>query len=148
MQIRIFYDGYCPLCLAEMNKLKKYDTAHKISFVDIQQPDFAEHFPDLNWHELDARIHVQKLDGTLVTGLDATYLAWKIVGKGWLYAWLRWPIIGWFADGFYSIFARHRYAISYLLTGKKRCQSCEIPKLVGADTSRSASSKVNNGSAG
>ena len=104
MQIRIFYDGYCPLCLAEMNKLKKYDTAHKISFVDIQQPDFAEHFPDLNWHELDARIHVQKLDGTLVTGLDATYLAWKIVGKGWSYASLaNHPLVcGWLLQHFCS----------------------------------------------
>ncbi len=126
MAIRIFYDGYCPLCLAEMNKLKAYDKDHNIEFVDIQLASFTKDYPSLNWHDLNARIHVQKMNGEMVTGLDATYLAWDTIGKGWLYGWMRWPIIRWFADGFYAFFARHRYTISYLLTGKKRCDTCAV----------------------
>lgn len=124
--LTIFYDGYCPLCLMEMNKLKQLDKDHQITFVDIQQATFALSYPQLDWQALNARIHGYLPDGTLVSGLDVTYLAWKLVGKGWVYAPLRWPVISWFADRAYNIFATHRYRISYLLTGKKRCVPCEI----------------------
>ncbi len=124
MELRLFYDGLCPLCVAEMNTLKSYDTHKKLCFEDIHLPEFGERFPDLNKQQLNDRIHGQLPDGTLVSGLDVTYLAWKFVGKGWVYAPLRWPVIKWFADALYLVFARHRYTISYLLTGKRRCQPC------------------------
>lgn len=123
--LTIFYDGYCPLCLVEMDKLKQLDTQQNITFVDIQAPSFLAHYPQLDWQALNARIHGYLADGSLISGLDVTYLAWKLVGKGWVYAPLRWPIIRWFADIAYNVFAKHRYRISYLLTGKKRCIPCE-----------------------
>jgi predicted DCC family thiol-disulfide oxidoreductase YuxK len=130
VQLTVFYDGYCPLCLTEMNKLEELDKKGALAFVDIQSSLFSDSYPHLSWQQLDARIHGQLPDGRLLSGLDVTYLAWKLVGKGWVYAPLRWPIIAWFADGCYVFFARHRYRISYLLTGKKRlsatepCESC------------------------
>lgn len=133
-KLTLFYDGYCPLCLAEMNKLQHYDKNKAIAFVDIQSPDFALNFPQLRWQELNDRIHGELPDGRLISGLDVTYLAWNLVGKGWVYAPLRWPLVAWFADHFYSFFARNRYRISYLLTGKKRlteserCESCNLKR--------------------
>ena len=124
MKLRLFYDGYCPLCVAEMDKLKSYDKDNNLIFEDIQKPDFESRFPELIWQDLNDRIHGQLQDGTMVTGLDVTYLAWKHVGKGWVYAPLRWPIVRLLADAFYVFFARYRYTISYLLTGKKRGSSC------------------------
>jgi predicted DCC family thiol-disulfide oxidoreductase YuxK len=124
-QLTLFYDGYCPLCLAEMSKLREYDKQGLLSFVDIHETDFALHFPLLSWQELNARIHGQLADGRLISGLDVTYLAWKLVGKGWVYAPLRWPIIAWLADRAYLFFARYRYQISYLLTGKKRLDTTQ-----------------------
>ena len=56
----------------------------------------------------------------MVTGLDATHAAWQAVGRGWLYAPLRWPVIRIVADMAYNLFARNRYTISYLLTGRRR----------------------------
>jgi predicted DCC family thiol-disulfide oxidoreductase YuxK len=124
--LQIFYDGFCPLCVAEMNKLKACDEGGKLAFVDIQHQDFGAAYPELDWQALNAVIHVQLADGSLITGLDAAYLAWKAVGKGYLYAPLRWPVVRWFADGLYLIFARHRYIISFLLTGQRRCQQCNL----------------------
>ena len=91
-------------------------------------PDFPERYPDLNLDDLNARIHGQLEDGTMITGLDVTHKAWSLVGVGWLYAPLRWPVIRWFADRFYIFFAKHRYRISYWLTGKERCEGnrCDI----------------------
>lgn len=124
MKLIIFFDGYCPLCVAEMNKLRDYDAQGLLVFEDIQAADFQERFPQLDWSQLNARIFGQREDGTLISGLDVTYLAWKLVGKGWVYAPLRWPIIRIFADAVYRLFARYRYGISFLLTGKKRCIPC------------------------
>jgi predicted DCC family thiol-disulfide oxidoreductase YuxK len=124
--LTVFYDAYCPLCLMEMNKLKQLDKQQNITFVDIQEPSFSKRYPHLNWQALNARIHGYLPDGSLISGLDVTYLAWKLVGKGWVYAPLRWPLISWFAGIAYNVFAKHRYRISYLLTGKKRCAPCEV----------------------
>ena len=127
-KVIIFYDGYCPLCMAEMKHLKKRDKQQKLTLVDIQDLDFKKQYPELDWHALNARIHGMRDDGTLITGLDVTYDAWKTVGMGWLYAPLRWPLIRHVADVFYTLFAKHRYTISYWLTGKKRtCVRC-IPE--------------------
>lgn len=125
MKLTLFYDGFCPLCVAEMNKLRKYDVDERLTFEDIQSQDFSKRYPELDWASLNARIYGQLEDGRLISGLDVTYLAWKMVGKGWVYAPLRWPVIRWLADGIYLLFARYRYSISFLLTGKKRCQACD-----------------------
>ena len=117
-----------------MDKLKVLDSKRLIFFVDIQSSFFAESYPQLNWQQLNARIHGQLPDGRLISGLDVTYLAWTLVGNGWIYAPLRWWGIRWFTDWCYVFFARHRYRISYLLTGKKRltasqfCASCVIQR--------------------
>lgn len=120
----IFYDGHCPLCRKEMDHLRRYNHDGVLKFEDIQNNDFDQRYPHLDWQALNNRIHVQRPDGTMVTGLDATHAAWQAVGKGWLYAPLRWPLIRHIADYAYTLFARHRYTISYWLTGQQRGCGC------------------------
>ena len=124
--LTIFYDGFCPLCLLEMNKLKQLDKQQSITFVDIQEPSFSTNYPHLDRQALNARIYGYLQDRTLISGLDVLYLAWKLVGRGWVYAPLRWPVIRWFADIAYNLFAKHRYSISFVLTGKRTCIPCKI----------------------
>lgn len=126
MHLTLFYDGMCPLCQKEMQHLIKYNRDQRLAFVDIMDPDFSKQYPHLDWDALNNRIHGEFSDGRIVTGLDCTYWAWKLVGKGWVYAPLRWPVIRWFADLAYNIFAKHRYKISYWLTGQERCPRCEL----------------------
>jgi predicted DCC family thiol-disulfide oxidoreductase YuxK len=124
MTLTLFYDGQCPLCQKEMSHLRKLNRDGHLRFEDIMAPDFVQRFPNMDWHALNNRIHGMTDTGELITGLDVTHLAWSLVGKGWLYAPLRWPVIRWFADHAYHIFAKHRYTISYWLTGQKRCSTC------------------------
>lgn len=128
MQFTVFYDGACPLCMAEMKQLMKRNIEQKLAFVDINHPSFPIEFAELDRAVLNARIHGRWANGKMLTGLDVTYTAWKQVGRGWIYAPLRWPIIRYFADYAYLFFARHRYRISYLLTGKNRCENdtCKV----------------------
>lgn len=108
-----------------MNQLKRRNTEKKLAFVDIMQSSFSEEYPELDWQALNDRIHGMLEDGSMLIGLDATHKAWSLVGKGWLYAPLRWPLIRFFADKAYLVFARNRYRISYWLTGKKRAEYTE-----------------------
>ncbi len=127
MAFTIFYDGDCPLCEKEIRQLKKYNTKGNLSFVDIMQDDFSHRYPNLNWQALNDRIHGMCEDGTMLIGLDATHRAFSEVGKGWIYAPLRWPVIRVVADKAYLIFAKNRHQISYWLTGKKRCETnCKV----------------------
>lgn len=131
MAFTIFYDSHCPLCAKEMTSLKKYDKQNNLRFVDIMHEDFTTSYPELDWSALNERIHGMCDDGTILVGLDATHRAWNEVGKGWLYAPLRWPIIRFFADKLYLVFAKNRYSISFWLTGEKRCdERCELSSKV------------------
>lgn len=122
----LFYDGFCPLCMAEMRRLQQCDQQNKLRLEDIQAENFAERYPQFDKTALNARIHGLTASGEVLQGLDVTCLAWRLVGKhAWLKV-LRWPVIRWFADLGYGLFARYRYQISYWLTGKKRCQVCEL----------------------
>jgi len=86
MAFMLFYDGLCPLCEKEMTHLIKRDKDKKIIFEDISLPDFPPRYPNLCLEELNARIHGQLDDGTMITGLDVTHKAWSLVGVTWLYA--------------------------------------------------------------
>ncbi|CUS49331.1 MAG: hypothetical protein HLUCCO02_04775 [Idiomarinaceae bacterium HL-53] len=121
----IFYDGQCPLCVREMTHLKVKDKDLKIGFEDILAPDFARRYPDVDVAAANRILHGLQ-DGNMIYGLDVTHAAWSLVGKGWLTAPLRWPVLRWFADKAYLFFARNRYQISKLLTGQARCERCQL----------------------
>lgn len=138
--LTIFYDGYCPLCVKEMRHLKKLDTARKLTLVDVNDSDFASNYPEIDPHYALSRLHgylfqsehkspnhKSKANKQLVTGLDVTYHAWRMVGRGWLVAPLRWPVIKWFSDKAYIFFAKHRHRISQWITGQPRCERCKLP---------------------
>lgn len=128
----IFYDGSCPLCVAEMKQLRQLNEHHKkLQFEDILVPDFNQRFPDISKEKASSILHGLLTTQTgdeqqLLLGLDVTYKAWNLVGKKkWLKI-LRLPVIRIVADKAYLFFARNRYRISYLLTGKSRCNRCSI----------------------
>jgi predicted DCC family thiol-disulfide oxidoreductase YuxK len=130
MNLTVFYDGFCPLCSAEINQLRAYDRDNNILFEDIHAPDFVKRYPYIDQVEANRILHGQLSNGDMIYGLDVTYQAWKAVGKHRWLAILRWPGIKLLADISYRFFARHRNRISSLLMGKARsldCQSCRAP---------------------
>ena len=119
-KLTIFYDGTCPLCAKEMKALTKRDTHQHIRIVDIYSEAFSD-YPQIDAAKANTILHALDDYGNLLLGLDVTYRAWHLVGKGWLYAPLRWPLIRPVADWLYLRFANNRYRISYWLTGTSRC---------------------------
>ena len=132
--LTVFYDGYCPLCVKEMKQLAKKDKQGYLAFYDINQKQLADEHPEIDFAKANAYLHAKTSDGQIVTGLDVTYLTWKLVGLGWVIAPLRWPIIRVVADKLYMLFANNRYRVSKWLTGKARCDSsCAISTKVSAN---------------
>lgn len=126
-QLTIFYDGTCPLCAREMGALTKEDKENKIKTIDIYSEDFSE-YPQIDATAANTVLHALNAKGELLLGLDVTYEAWRLVGKSWLYAPLRWPGIKTLADWCYLRFARNRYRVSYWLTGTSRCNGNSCSK--------------------
>lgn len=121
--LTLFYDGFCPLCVKEMAQLRAIDTTQRVLLVDIQQADLMQAYPQIDVAEAGRMLLSLTADGRLLKGLDSTHAAWSAVGKGYRTAWLRWPLIRWFADRAYLYFAANRYRISYWLTGTARCDN-------------------------
>lgn len=120
--LTIFYDGFCPLCVKEMEKLKQFDKNEAIQLIDIHTSAF-EPYTSIDPEQASTILHAIDEQHELLLGLDAVHQAWALVGKGWLYAPLRWPVIKPIADRAYLHFAKNRYHWSKILTGKSRCQS-------------------------
>ena len=110
--LRLYYDGLCPLCVSEIRQLRRLDLQGRLALEDINSPDFQTWFPHIDPIAADRVLHGELSDGTLITGLDVTCLAWQLVGKGHWFAFLRWPLIRPIADAVYRLFARHRHRIS------------------------------------
>ena len=110
-QLIIFYDGKCPLCSLEMQKLKRHDLHNKINLIDLHQPDFEKQFPDINIGKALAILH-GSYQGKRLLGLDVTHRAWTLVGKGWLVAPLQWPVLKQLSHLCYLVLAKYRYPIS------------------------------------
>jgi predicted DCC family thiol-disulfide oxidoreductase YuxK len=125
MKLRIFFDSHCPLCVKEMHLLTALDVNDNLAYTDIHAPNFQHEFPHIDPLKANTFLHAENDKGDMLYGLDVSCQAWALVNH---YRWLkvlRWPVISWFADIAYRIFAKHRYTISYWLSGQGRCEACE-----------------------
>ncbi len=134
--LTVFYDGRCPLCVREMRQLKQRDHAQAIQLIDLHSEQFSDYADRIDAHAANQVLHGLTADNQLLLGLDVTHRAWSLVGRGWLTAPLRWPLLGWFADHAYRFFARHRSRIAYVMTGEKECQQCSLDSPSQRDKSK------------
>jgi predicted DCC family thiol-disulfide oxidoreductase YuxK len=106
----LYYDGNCPLCNAEMDKLKRLSDG-KLQLVDIHSlPDNAN-LPAKG--ALLNRLHLKQETGDFLIGLDANVAAWQHTRFGILFRWLRWPLLRSIADWVYGRWATSRYRRLY-----------------------------------
>jgi predicted DCC family thiol-disulfide oxidoreductase YuxK len=81
--LRIFYDGDCPLCRAEIDHYRNCDGADQLAFVDVRRSRSAPALaPGLTREAALRRFHVRTADGRLVSGAEAFGHLWRIL-PGW-----------------------------------------------------------------
>lgn len=84
--LRIFYDGDCPLCRAEIGHYRTCDGADRLAFVDVGHSQPAPTLaPGLTHEAALRRFHVRTADGRLVSGAEAFAHLWtSLPGWRWL----------------------------------------------------------------
>ncbi len=127
-EIRVLYDGGCPLCMREIHALGRLDRGRgRISFEDIAAPGFNPAAYSLSYEALMSRIHGVLPDGTLLEGVEVFRRLYSAVGLGWLVAPTRWPVLRGIFDASYRVFARNRL----WLTGREEAACgpgrCGVP---------------------
>jgi len=111
-ELTLYYDGQCPLCVAEVAFLQSRNATGKLAFVDITQTGFAQADHDISCEAAMAQIHGRTADGHVLVGVPVFAAAYKLA-KLPVIAWLlsrRWlmPVL----QPAYILFAKHRQAIS------------------------------------
>lgn len=113
-QINLLYDGECPLCLWEVEMLKRKDKGRGVvKFTDIADPDYSPaDNGGIDYETAMGRIHAVRSDGTILKNVEVFRQVYQVLGAGWVYAPTGWPIIGPLVDWAYGLWARWRLAIT------------------------------------
>lgn len=83
--LTVLYDGACPLCrteIAHLQRLAKQQDNTPLCFLDISQPLPDQPLLNQQRDQLLARFHVQKSDGTRLSGAAAFTAMWAYL-PGW-----------------------------------------------------------------
>ena len=113
-RINLLYDGECPLCVYEVNLLRKKDNGRGlVKFTDIADDAYsAADNGGVDYATAMGRIHAVLADGTVIKNVEVFRQVYRILGMGWLYAPTGWPVIGPLVDWVYGIWAKWRLAIT------------------------------------
>lgn len=113
-QIKLLYDGECPLCVREVNFLRKRDAGQgKVAFVDIADDDYSpEANGGVDFETAMGRIHAVLPDGNVIKNVEVFRQVYEILGMGWIYAATKLPVIGFIVDTLYKIWADWRLALT------------------------------------
>lgn len=83
-QTKVFYDGSCALCRAEIGHYQRRDDGGALVFVDVSEP--GTKLPDgVTRSGAMARFHVETGDGHLVSGAEAFAHVWSCLPR-WQWA--------------------------------------------------------------
>lgn len=132
-QIKLLYDGECPLCLREVNFLQRRDADRGlVAFVDIADDRYnpADH-GGIDFETAMGRIHAILPDGTVIKNVEVFRRVYEVLGMGWVYAATKLPLIGAIADAVYGIWADWRLALTgrsnlaTIVTDRQNRLNCE-----------------------
>ena len=121
LQARLYYDGQCPLCSYEMRHLRALKS-DGLSLVDLHE---ASELNSQQRHAMLQALHLQRVDGSWLLGVEASIEAWSYTAWGWLLKPLRWPLLAPAIDRIYTAWAQRRYRKRY------GCPQCAAGKSHG-----------------
>lgn len=115
LTLTIYFDGDCPLCLAEIHLLKSHNHKNLLHFVSLQNLEISD--SDINCELAMQSIHAKLGDTQVITGPEVFFEAYKRTDL---------KVINWV---FSFTFMRSIYAIFYLKFAKYRHQ---ISRAIGS----------------
>eukprot|EP00210_Caulerpa_lentillifera_P001385 g1332.t1 len=112
--VRLLYDGECPLCLREVNMLMNRDkNQNKISFVNIASEEYNPvENQGITYGQAMGRIHGILPNGQVIVGVEVFRRCYEAIGLGWIYALTKMKPLERVANMVYDIWARYRLPIT------------------------------------
>jgi len=125
-EIKVLYDGECPLCVREVRMLRRFNRRGKLALEDIAEAGFDPARYGRSFEALMGQIHGVLPDGRLITGVEVFRRAYSAVGLGFLLAPTAWAPLRPIFDWAYTWFAKNRLR----LTGRPECSAgrCALPE--------------------
>ncbi|MBW4469024.1 MAG: DUF393 domain-containing protein [Stenomitos rutilans HA7619-LM2] len=113
-KIELLYDGECPLCMREVNFLRRRDAGRGlVAFVDIADPHYNPAlYRGVDFETAMGRIHAVLPDGTVIQNVAVFRRVYEVLGMGWVYAATKLPVIGTIVDFVYGLWADRRLALT------------------------------------
>lgn len=126
-KIKVYFDGLCRLCSAEISTYRKMGGSDLIRFIDITAGDFDPFKEGLDPRAIHNQFHARDEVGHLHVGVPAFILIWSKLNRlKWLARWARFSVVKVVLDFAYFLFTKVR---PYL--PRKNCEAspyCEIKK--------------------
>ncbi|VWC85397.1 thiol-disulfide oxidoreductase [Burkholderia lata] len=111
-ELVLYFDGRCPLCVAEIKRLGARDARQRLAFVDIAAPGFDPAPLGVGLPALNRELHARLPDGRMLTGVDSLLAVHALTGHRWLVRLLRVPVVRGALAPLYRGFACNRHAVS------------------------------------
>lgn len=121
LPITLYVDEACPLCAREVTWLRRHATEDRLRLVDISAPAFG--CAERSVEQLRKKLHARSADGQWLTGIDATYWAWRAAGQDRWAAPLGWKALRPLLLLGYVLFSLVRPHLGWLPhpAGSRRC---------------------------
>ena len=113
-KLTLYFDGSCPLCLAEMRLLEHKDTAGLLKFEDITDSNFSEQAHGVLCEVSMKSIKGKTNTGELLDGIQVFARAYELVGMKKLAHFLAAPSLQGPLSWAYLKFAKYRHTFSKL----------------------------------
>lgn len=109
-ELTVFYDGGCSLCRASVARVQRFDTQHRIEFLDVHDPAVQKRYPQIDPEVAMRWMQAIGADGRVWSGAEAWARIGMLLPSWKILAWLLLvPGVRWIAGGIYKLIARNRY---------------------------------------
>lgn len=112
-KLTIYYDGQCPLCLAEIHFLKHHNHKKLLNFVSLQALKPFEQ--EINCELAMKTIHARLDDKQMIVGPEVFFEAYKRTDLKMMNYFFSFSLIRFIYTKFYTFFAKYRHQISKVI---------------------------------
>ena len=109
----VIWDGECNFCRAQVERLRRFDSGNRLSYLSLHDPRVAERFPELSYDQLMDQMWVVTPDRRMFGGADAfRFLSRYLPRLWWLAPVMHFPFAMPLWRYLYRVIANRRYRIA------------------------------------